>query len=371
MPSAYPFTDYQFTIHHRQFLGQDGTPLAPLPAWVQTTPSLLLSAYRTMVLVRLFDQKAIALQRTGKMGTYPSLLGHEAVGVAVGQTMQASDVLAPYYRDLPAQYLRGVSLTEQLLYWGGDERGSNWQHCQQDLPVSVPIATQCGHAAGIAAAVKIRGEKRVVVCTLGDGASSKGDFLEALNVAGSWHLPLVFVVVNNQWAISTPRAVQSGAPTLAQKAVAAGIPGLVADGNDYIAIHDAMQEAIDRARAGKGAMLIEAQTYRLGDHTTADDATRYRSAEALKAAWEREPIKRLQAFLHQQGWWDAAQEQALQLACKQQVEAAVTAYLATPPQAATAMFDHLFAELPVPLQEQYQQLQSKAAALAVQEAPHA
>jgi 2-oxoisovalerate dehydrogenase E1 component alpha subunit len=345
----------QFSIGHRRFLDDHGTPLGALPDWTHDTPRLV-SAYRTMVLARTFDQKAVALQRTGKMGTYPSLLGHEAIGTAIGQVMEASDVLAPYYRDLPAQYLRGVSLTEQLLYWGGDERGSCYANCPEDLPVSVPIATQCSHAAGIASAFRIRGEKRIVVCTLGDGASSKGDFLEALNLAGAWHLPLVFVIANNQWAISTPRAIQCGASTLAQKAIGAGIPGVVADGNDFIAITDVLEEAVSRARCGKGATLIEALTYRLGDHTTADDATRYRKADELRTAWEREPIKRLQHYLHANGAWDPEREKALQADCKRQVDEAVTAYLETAPEPATAMFDHLFAEVPQPRREQYERL---------------
>lgn len=349
---------YEFRIDSRRYLNADGKVLTPLPAWAQDEDRLL-SAYRTMALIRAFDTKAIALQRTGQLGTYPSVLGHEAIGTAIGQILQPEDVLVPYYRDQAAQVLRGVSLVELLLYWGGDERGSAYENCPHDLPICVPIATQCSHAAGIAAAMRIRGESQVVLCSLGDGATSKGDFLESLNVAGAWHLPLVFVVANNQWAISTPRHAQTASATIAQKAIGAGIPGRVVDGNDYFAIADAVEEAVQRARDGKGATLIEAQTYRLGDHTTADDATRYRSADELRTAWEHEPIRRLQGWLHAQGLWDAQKEQVLQADCKATLEQAVADYLAIPPQPATSMFDHLFATLPASLQPQYDAVRAR------------
>ncbi|MFE8072431.1 pyruvate dehydrogenase (acetyl-transferring) E1 component subunit alpha [Marinobacteraceae bacterium S3BR75-40.1] len=349
---------YTFSIKHRGFLDEQGAVIEPLPAWADDIDRVL-AAYRTMVMTRTFDRKAIALQRTGKLGTYPSVLGHEAIGTAIGQCLGGDDVFVPYYRDQAAQFLRGVTLVEQLLYWGGDERGSHFQHCPQDLPVAVPIATQCCHAAGIASAMRIRGEKRAVVCSLGDGASSKGDFLESINLAGAWHLPVVFVVANNQWAISTPRSLQCGAETLAQKAIGAGLPGLVVDGNDYFAISDALIEGLERAHQGKGAMVIEALTYRLGDHTTADDATRYRSAEALKAAWDREPVKRLQQYLFEQGFWNPDKEQALQEEMKQRVDEAVETYLATPPEPPEAMLQYLFAEVPKPLQGQFEKLRAR------------
>ena len=349
---------HEFHVDSTRYLDDHGKPLGELPLQAESTDRVL-AAYRNMVLTRTFDSKAIALQRTGKCGTYPSVLGHEVVGTVIGQSMAKSDVFVPYYRDQATHILRGVSLTELLLYWGGDERGSAWKNCPEDLPISVPIATQCCHAVGVAAAMRIRGESRAVVCCIGDGGTSKGDFLESINLAGAWHLPVVFVVINNQWAISTPRSLQSGAETIAQKAISAGLPGHVVDGNDFFATAEALDTAIERAHAGKGGTVIEAVTYRLGDHTTADDATRYRTAEDLKRAWEKDGIKRLQSWLHDNGLWNPDKEKALQAECKQTVDKAVESYLATEAEPPTAMLDYLFESLPAALQKQREQIADK------------
>ncbi|GLQ32143.1 pyruvate dehydrogenase (acetyl-transferring) E1 component subunit alpha [Litoribrevibacter albus] len=325
--------------------GQALTGLSENQNLILQNEELLKDAYRWMTLTRVYDQKAVALQRTGQMGTYPASLGQEAIGVAVGMAMAEQDTLVPYYRDHATFLLRGWPIRDLLLYWGGDERGSAGGPVQ-DFPISVPIATQSSHAVGVAAAMKIKGEANAVVTTIGDGGTSKGDFLEAINVAGAWQLPVVFVISNNQYAISVPRTIQCGAKTLAQKAVGAGIPFLQVDGNDFVACYDAMQEALERARSGKGAYLIEAVTYRLGDHTTADDATRYRSPEEVKEAWSKEPIKRLQTYLAEQGWWDESQEKAWQKSCDQRVEEGIAAYKTMPPEPAEAMFDYLYEEFP-------------------------
>jgi len=347
---------FEYSITSTQYIAQDGTLIKPLPNFIND--ELLLNAYKEMVLIRTFDQKAIALQRTGKLGTYPSSLGQEAINVAIGLAMKKDDVFVPYYRDHATQYLRGVTLSEMLLYWGGDERGGSaiGENCKEDMPVCVPIATQFCHAAGIASAFKIRGEKRATVVTGGDGSSSKGDFLESLNLAGVWQLPVVFVINNNQWAISTRREVQCHGETLAQKAIGAGIPGVQVDGNDFVSLYDAMHEALDKAHAGKGPTLIEAMSYRLSDHTTADDATRYRSNEELKKGWDLEPVKRLRDYLHLNDLWSSGKETHLQEQVKQQVEEAVEEYLSIDPEPPEAMFDHLFETLPAPLQQQYNEV---------------
>ena len=206
-------------------------------------------------------------------------------------------MLLPSYRDYAAQFSRGVTMTEVLLYWGGDERGMDYQKPRRDFPICVPVASHTCHAAGVAFAMKYRGEARVAVAILGDGATSKGDFYEAINVAGVWRLPVVFVVNNNQWAISVSRRAQTAAETLAQKAIAAGIPGEQVDGNDVVAVRDRVGAAIERAREGQGASLVECLSYRLGDHTTADDASRYRDRAEVEAAARRDPIERLRAYL--------------------------------------------------------------------------
>ncbi|ABC34294.1 pyruvate dehydrogenase (acetyl-transferring) E1 component subunit alpha [Burkholderia thailandensis] len=340
-----------FDIDYTQYLGPDGEPVQSLPAFAQDAAALL-PLYRAMVLTRAFDTKAVALQRTGKIGTFASSIGQEAIGVGVASAMRADDVLFPSYRDHAAQFLRGVTMTESLLYWGGDERGSDFAAARLDFPNCVPIGTQVCHAAGAAYAFALRGEARVAVAMLGDGGTSKGDFYEAMNLAGAWRAPLVIVVNNNQWAISLPRARQTAARTLAQKAIAAGIEGRQIDGNDVVAVRQAVGEAIERARGGGGPALVEALSYRLGDHTTADDATRYRDADAVGKQWELEPLLRLRKHLMRRNVWDDARDEALGKACHAQVDEAVRAYLAVPQPDTSAMFDHLYASLPHAMREQ-------------------
>jgi pyruvate dehydrogenase E1 component alpha subunit len=255
-------------------------------------------------------------------------------------------VLLPSYRDNGALLWRGVKMEEILLYWGGDERGSRWSGPPHDFPFCVPVASQAPHAAGVAYAFKLRKEPRVAVCLFGDGATSKGDVWEAMNFAGVWKLPVVFVVVNNQWAISVPQRLQTAAQTLAQRAIAAGFTGEQVDGNDVIAVRAGMDAAIAAARAGGGPRLIEALTYRLGDHTTADDAARYRPPEDVQKYWKEEPIARLRAYLVGLKQWDKAREETLTHECQQAIDAAVERYLATAPRAPETMFDHLYAALP-------------------------
>jgi len=266
--------------------------------------------------------------------------------------MKSHDVLIPYYREYGAQLIRGVTMKEILLYWGGDERGMNFQGPKKDFPISVPIASQASHAIGISYAMKFRKEPRVAVAFFGDGSTSKGDFYEAINAAGVWNLPVVFVVNNNQWAISISRKDQTHCETIAQKAIAGGITGEQVDGNDIIALHHIMSNAIERARNGEGPSVIEALSYRLCDHTTADDATRYREDAEVKSAWEKEPIERLRRYLTSEQFWDDNKEQALLTECSKKVEEQVNAYLNTEPQAPESMFDFMFETIPHDLAEQ-------------------
>jgi 2-oxoisovalerate dehydrogenase E1 component alpha subunit len=239
----------EFKIHYRQILGPEGEVVAPMPQFAKDAAEVL-RMYRAMTLVRVFDAKAVNLQRTGQLGTYPSCLGHEGVHVGVGAAMRPEDVLAPVYREFGTQLWRGVTMTEILTYWGGDERGNDFAVPRQDFAWCVPIATQTLHAAGAAMAFKIRKEPRCALAYIGDGGTSEGAFYEALNLAGSRTLPVVFVIVNNGWAISVPVAAQTAAQTLAQKAVAAGIPGVQIDGNDVFAVRAAVGEALEAARRG-------------------------------------------------------------------------------------------------------------------------
>lgn len=356
-------TAAEFRIPYTQYLDHESNVVRDLPEFAKDT-ELLVKFYKNMVLSRQFDSKMVALQRTGQMGTYPSALGQEAIGIGIGSALQPEDIFVPYYRDVGAKLLRGVQMLDIMLYWGGDERGNNYQSniAAMDFPDCVPIATQATHAAGIATALKIREEKgRAVLMTIGDGGTSKGDFMESLNVAGAWHLPVVFVVCNNQWAISVPRHMQSGAGTLAQKAIAAGIPGEQVDGNDPIAVYDAVSRSLQRARKDKGAKVLELVSYRLHDHTTADDATRYRSKDEVNNAWEKEPVKRLQTYLHKLGAWSPEQETEWLASCKQQVEDAVEEYKKSEPQDPGTMFDFIYQETPTALEEQRQHLEEKIA----------
>lgn len=340
-----------FRVSCRQYLRPDGTLTASLPC-DEYTPDFLKSLYRQMVLTRTFDHKAIALQRTGRLGTYASVLGQEAVGAGVASAMQAHDVLLPSFREHGAQLQRGVTIRELLLYWGGDERGSDFSGPRHDFPVCIPVGSQFPHAAGTALALRRADSGGVAVVIAGDGATSKGDFYEALNIAGVWNLPMLVVIANNQWAISVPRASQTRASTLAQKAIAAGIPGEQVDGNDVIAVHAATSEALASIRAGHGPRLIEALTYRLGDHTTVDDASRYREDEEVSRHWKEEPVARLRAYLTEHAGWSKDDEQALLGECETKVNLEAEAYLQTSPQPASSIFEYLYEALPSALDEQ-------------------
>ena len=340
-----------FTIEYTRYLDPQGAPAATLPDFA-LDPAALIRLYRAMVLTRAFDRKAIALQRTGRLGTYASSLGQEAVAVGVADPMQRDDVFLPSFRELGGQIVRGVGLTELFLNWGGDERGSDFAAASEDFPISVPVGSHAPHAVGVALAFKLRGEARVAVCVFGDGATSKGDVYEALNLAGARALPVVFVINNNQWAISMPRSAQTGARTLAQKAIAAGIDAEQVDGNDVIAVRHAVASALDNARSGGGPHVIEALTYRLGDHTTADDASRYRDDAEVSAHWREDPIARLRSYLADTGAWGMEDEGACLQESDRAVESAAAAYLEMPPQSPEAIFEYLYRTLPAPLAEQ-------------------
>jgi len=345
----------RFEIPYYQYLDEESHLAEDAPPLARDT-SALLHLYRLMVLVRTLDTKAITLQRTGKLGTYPSTRGQEAIFVGVGNALEKNDVFVPYYRDVGVLIQRGVKLSQILQFWGGDERGNSYVD-SRDFPFSVPIASQTLHAAGAAYALKYHQEKQAVVSICGDGGTSEGDFYEALNVAGVWKLPIVFIIANNQWAISVPRSQQTAAHTLAQKAIAAGFNGEQVDGNDIIAIQHRTAEALKNAREKGEPHLIEMLCYRQHDHTTADDASRYEPKDARPTEWKKEPVARLRKYLEQMGSWDDKQEEALQTACAQEVDQAVQDYLQLAPQPLTSMFDYLYAQLPHAYLEQRELLE--------------
>jgi len=292
-----------------QIMDAEGKIVAP-----ELKPELsdeqVLKLYKVMLLTRAADTKALQLQRQGRMLTYAPNTGQEAAQVGSAAALRETDWLVPAFRELGAWLVKGVTLDHIYLYWYGNEWGSHFPEHVRMLPISIPIGSQLNHALGIAVASKLKGEDVVTVGYVGDGGTSIGDFSEALNFAGVFDAPVVFFVQNNQYAISVKRTIQTKAATLAQKAVAAGIPGIQVDGNDLFAVYAATKEAVDRARAGQGPTLIEAYTYRLGAHTTSDDPTKYREDDEVAVWHGRDPIKRTKLYLIAQGLWSEEQDKA-------------------------------------------------------------
>ncbi len=278
----------------------------------QLDKKTLLHMYEVMHLARVADIKALQFQRQGRMLTFAPNRGQEATQVGAMAALEAKDWLSPAFRELPAMLYRGVPLESIYLYWYGNEWGSHIDPSLHTLPVNIIIGSQINHAAGIAYASKIQNKGEVAVATIGDGGTSHGFFYEGLNFAASYDAPLVVLIQNNQWAISTPRSKQTKAVTLAQKAVAFGIPGIQVDGNDILAMYVATKAAVDHARSGKGPVLIEAVTYRLGPHTTSDDPTIYRSNEEVEKWEKKEPMIRFKKYLEDLGYWDDKKEAALE-----------------------------------------------------------
>ena len=337
----------RFEVRHRQYLDESGAALCPLPAFA-SDGDFLRRLYRGMKFARALDAKFVNLQRTGRSGTYATALGQEAVPIGVASAMRDTDVFVPSYREGSAQIWRGVLVDDLLQYFGGSERGQAWKapSAARDLPICITVGNHALHAAGVATALKLRGEHAAAVCVFGDGATSKGDVYAAINVAGVWNLPVVFVVCNNQWAISTPRSRQSAAETLAQKGIAGGIAVMQVDGNDVLAVHEVVAEALERARAGGGATFIECMTYRINDHNTADDSTRYRDPEEVERYRAACPVRRLRAHMERSGMWSDEEDAALAKEIAAEIDAAVERYLVMPAEEPEAMFDHLYAELP-------------------------
>ncbi len=316
------------------------------------TDNEIQKLYQWMILARTFDEKAFKLQREGRLGTYASILGQEATQVGSAYALQPSDWMFPSFREAGVSFVRGLPMKMIFQYWSGDERGSLIPEGQNDFPITIPVGTHIPIAAGAAWAAKAKGDQIAVMAYLGDGATSKGDFHEGLNFAGVFSLPIVFLCQNNHWAISVSLRRQTAAETLAQKAIAAGIEGEQVDGNDVVAVREATARALTKARARGGPHLIEALTYRLSDHTTADDARRYRSDSDVSPHWSEDPITRLRNHLVGRGIWAKADEEGLLAEVSAEVDKAAETYLATPPQRPETIFDFTYETLPKDLAEQ-------------------
>lgn len=311
---------------------------------------LLVKAYRIMLLTRLADDKAVKLQRQGRLGAYPPSKGQEASQIGPAMALKEEDWLVWAFREMGALLWKGVPLNTLYLYWMGNELGNVYPEGVKATPSVVPVGSQVPHAVGIGYASKLRGEKSVALAYFGDGATSEGEFHEGLNFAGVFRTPNVFVCQNNQFAISTRRAKQTASPTIAQKAVAYGFPGILVDGNDVLAMYAASKEAAERARKGNGPTLIESFTYRMSDHTTSDDWRKYRSKEEV-AEWERkDPLKRFGAYLTAQGI--LKDNDALVKELGELVEKAAAEAESVPAPSRSDVFVHTYAEMPPYLRRQ-------------------
>jgi pyruvate dehydrogenase E1 component alpha subunit len=343
----------QFAIEYLSILDSDGNLDASLEP--ELSGADLKRLYRAMLLGRRLDERMLRLQRQGRIGTFAPIKGQEASQLGSVFTLRPTDWMVPSFRETAAMLWRGWPIEKFLLFFAGYLEGGQPAPEQHDLPITIPVATQLPHAVGLAYAIQYKGDDAVVMAYCGDGATSEGDFHEALNFAGVWHSPIVFVIQNNQWAISVPLKKQTHSRTIAQKALAYGFPGIQVDGNDILAVYAASRAAVERARAGDGPTLIECVTYRLGVHTTADDPTKYRSDEEVKA-WERkDPLTRFVAYLEKKNLF----EQGLEEQVDAEIARAVKAFEETPAADPLGMFKHAYAELPPHLEQQRAELEAR------------
>jgi pyruvate dehydrogenase E1 component alpha subunit len=315
----------------------------------------LLRIHRVMLLGRRFDERMLKLQRQGRIGTFAPVKGQEASQVPAVAVLRDSDWFVQSFREQAAALWRGQSLVSFLLVYGGFFQGNELAEDVRNLPVAIPVGTQVHHATGLGLALKYQEQDDVAMVFFGDGATSEGDFYEALNFAGVYQTPTIFICQNNQWAISMPRKEQTEAKTLAQKAVSSGIPGMQVDGNDVLAVYEAARQAVERAREGGGPTMIECVTYRLSMHTTADDPKKYRDDDEVDKWQERDPIPRFQNYLIDKELLSEEEieemEEEIDKEIKQAVEEAEEKMeeLSSKPE---TMFEHMYAEMPPYLQEQ-------------------
>lgn len=324
---------------------------------------LLLKLHRAMVLGRRFDERVLSLQRQGRIGTFAPTSGQEASQLGAAAVLEPSDFMMPSFRETVAQIYRGVPMEAVILSFGGYNEAALLVEEGNDLPNSVPVGSQVLHAVGIAWGIKYRKKKDVAMTFFGDGGTSEGDFHEGMNFAGVFQVPAVFVCQNNQWAISVPRSKQTRSKTLAQKALAYGMPGIQVDGNDILAVYTAAKEAVDRARAGEGPSMIECETYRMMMHTTADDPKRYRKDEEVEGWKKKDPIQRFQKYLKNKGLLSDEKLEELEAQVKEEIQKAVerAEELMRKYSDPLQMFEHVYAQRPPYLNEQREEFKKEAA----------
>jgi len=350
----------RFEVEYLQILDEDGNVDDSLKPQ-ELDEHKLKEMYHLMVLSRMFGEKLFKLQRSGKIGTCVQSKGQEAAQIGSGFALNKEDWFIPSFREMGVSLVRGADRAKLIEAWKGDTRAFKFDGDCRDLPVAIPIGSQSLHAVGIAWALKLRSEKNAAIVYFGDGATSEGDVHEAMNFAGVLKTPVIFFVQNNQWAISTPRKKQTASETIAQKAIAYGIKGIQVDGNDVMAVYLATKEALERARNGKGATLIEALTYRLSDHTTSDDASKYRSEDEIHK-WElKDPITRLRKYFEKNSMWNEKDAKWVEDECTKEIAEAVEKALAIPPPPVEDMFKYIYADMPKDFEEQLADLKEEIA----------
>lgn len=331
-----------------QILNAEGKLVGELP---DLSTERMLELYRFMQLGRAFSNKIIALQRQGRATTFGSLVGQEAAAVGLAAPLQPQDWLATSYREIASLIVKGVPLSTMIYSFRG-MTPADWPAASHCLPYQIVIGTQMLHAVGLAMAAKIAGDRAVAVGVCGDGATSEGDFNEALNFAGVFQVPVVLVVQNNGWAISVPRKKQSAAASFALRGPGFGVEAELVDGNDILAVYDAMNRAVERARSGQGPALLELLTYRIGAHTTADDPTRYRDAAEVEEWQRKDPIVRFQQFLLARGLLHEPDIEQMRTGIEDEINQSVEIAESTPDMAPDSFFDYAAASLTPRLQEQ-------------------
>ncbi len=340
---------YSGSIDYMQIMDENGTLDSGLvPKGL--TDQMLVEMYKKMSFARALDAKTLSLQRQGRAVTYAPLVGEEAVQIGSASAMRQGDIFVPSFRQHGVYLTRGLPLEKFFIYWRGFEEGGAIPKEVNGLPVIVPVGTQVPHSAGIAYAQKYKKTGTAVIVYVGDGGTSEGDFYEAINFAGVFKLPLVVIIENNQWAISVPRAEQTAAQTLTQKAVAAGIGSMQVDGNDVVAVYKATRDAIESARSGK-PYVIECLTYRMSMHTTSDDPTKYREDSEVEAWKKRDPIARLGAYLRAKGLWDDSKESALKDEQLKRIDEALAKADEFKPNP-DSIFENVYSHMPKTLEEQ-------------------
>lgn len=354
-PYIVMFKEYT-PLKNKMFQVMDDNGKIINPAWMpEIEPEKLVRIYKDMLFARTADLQIVSYQRQGRIYTYPPNYGQEAIAAAAGALIKDHDWMVPAFRELGTMLAKGVTLKEMFLYFMGNEEGSNFKNANFTLPISVPIASQLVHAAGIGYAINYNKEKKVVYAFVGDGGTSEGDFHEAVNFAGVWKVPVIFIIQNNQYGISTPTRMQTASENLAVKAVAYGVKGIQVDGNDLFAMYRVIEESAKLCLNGDGPVLIEAVTYRKGAHTTSDDPTKYRTKEEEDAWEEKDPLKRLRLYLIENGLWSDKEESKIIPQYKEEIDRQFIEAENHPPYPKEDVFRHLYSEMPDDLKEQENQ----------------